>query len=135
MQDAVERTRFVADRGVAVGEVRPWLQAMSATWVDDIEYGPDHLRQQIQATYDSGLKSWVLWNPGTRYESYLPAFRSADGSPSPLERSGWTPVRWEPPRERLSIVIRRHESAARAAAEAQAEAAIIAESAVVGTPE
>lgn len=115
MEDAVVRTRYQEKEGRSVGEIRPWLQAMSADWIDDIEYGAAHLRQQIQATYDSGLKSWILWNPGSKYGPYLPALRPADGSPSPLEKSGWEPLRWTPPRRHMSAVIRRREAEERKA--------------------
>ncbi len=123
MEDAVERTRYLQEEGATVGEIRPWLQAMSATWVDDLEYGPAHLREQIQATYDAGLKSWVLWNPGSQFQKFVPALRGDDGSLSPLERGGWTPPRWDPPRSRLSLVIRRRDAAA-AEAERLAAAAM-----------
>ena len=114
MQDAVERTRYVSEGGKKVGEVVPWLQAMSATWIDDIEYGPRHLRDQIQAVYDSGLKSWTLWNPGSKYDIFLPALRPADGSLSPIERNGWKAPTWQVPRGRLSKVIKQREAAERA---------------------
>ncbi|HEX2206183.1 MAG TPA: putative glycoside hydrolase [Longimicrobium sp.] len=118
MQDAVERTRAVQRRGQKTGEIIPWLQAFTADYLrDGITYGASHVRQQIAATYDAGLKSWVLWNPGSKYDVYVPALRPADGSPSPLERGGWKPVRWEIPRRRLSIVVRRMDQAASAAAD------------------
>lgn len=108
MQDAVERTRAVERQGKKTGEIIPWLQAFTADYLrDGITYGPSHLRQQIAATYDSGLKSWVLWNPGSNYSVYLPALRPEDGSPSQLERSGWKPLGWQPPRGRMSVVVRR----------------------------
>lgn len=116
MQDAVERSEYLRRQGEKTGEIMPWLQAMSAEWIDDIRYGPTHLREQIQAVYDAGLKSWTLWNPGSKYDSFLPAFRPADGSLSPLERSGWRAPRWEPPRQVMSPLIRRRDAAARAAA-------------------
>jgi hypothetical protein len=116
MQDAVERTEHVARQGVAVGEIRPWLQAMSATWIDDIVYGAGHLRHQIQATHDAGLRSWVLWNPGSRYDLFLPGLRRDDGDVAPVERDGWVPLQWDVPRNRLSQVIRERDAAARAAA-------------------
>jgi hypothetical protein len=122
MQEAVERTEALRRQGVEVGEVIPWLQAFSATWLDNIQYGPEHLRNQIQATYDAGLTSWVLWNPSTRYQVYYPALRGADGSPSALERSGWRPVAWEVPRSRMSVAIRNRERAERAAESAAAAA-------------
>ena len=116
MQDAVERTHYLEREGKKVGEIMPWLEAQTATWVKPtIEYGPAELRQQIQAVYDSGLKSWVLWSPGSKFESYRAAFRAADGSPSPIERSGWQPLTWEVPRSRLSKVILKREAAERAA--------------------
>jgi len=115
MQEAVERTEYVRSQGKPVGEVIPWLQAFSATWIDNITYGPEHLREQIQATYDAGINSWVLWNPGSRYQIFYPAFRGADGSPSELERRGWQATRWEVPRGRMSTVIRQREAAERAA--------------------
>jgi hypothetical protein len=115
LTDAAERTEYLRARGRPVGEVIPWLEAMTATWVrPTVPYGPSHLRQQIQATYDAGLKSWVLWNPGSRYQVFYPAFRGADGSPSELERSGWRAPQWEVPRSRLSMVIRQRDRAERA---------------------
>ena len=111
MEEAVLRTRYAREAGATVGEIVPWLQAMSATWMDDIEYGPAFLREQIQAVYDSGLESWTLWNPGSKYDLFLPALRPADGSPSPLERSGWTAPEWELPRARLSRAVVRREAA------------------------
>ncbi len=44
-------------------KLRPWLQ--------DFDYGGDYdavkVRGQIQATYDSGLNSWFLWDPKNLY--------------------------------------------------------------------
>ena len=118
MQDAVERTRAVQQRGQKTGEIIPWLQAFTADYLrDGITYGASHVRRQIAATYDSGLKSWVLWNPGSKYDVYVAALRPPDGSPSPLERGGWKPPRWEVPRGRMSVVVRQMDRAARAAAD------------------
>jgi hypothetical protein len=48
-------------------KLRPWLQDfhLGAT------YDADKVRAQIQATYDVGLTSWMLWNAGNKYT--LPA--------------------------------------------------------------
>lgn len=101
--DAMERTRHVRDSArVPVGEVMPWLEAMS---IRGASYGPAEVRQQIQAVYDAGAKSWALWNPGSRFADFVPALRPAAGGLSPLERSGWRPPEWTLPRERLSKVI------------------------------
>lgn len=133
MQDAVERNEYLRQRGEEPGEVMPWLQAMSAPWVDNISYGPGHLREQIQAVYDSGLKSWTLWNPGSKYDVFLPALRPADGSLSPLERQGWAAPQWEIPRAVMSPLIRRRDAAARAEAERAAAAADSADG-IASTP-
>ncbi|HEX6925814.1 MAG TPA: putative glycoside hydrolase [Longimicrobiaceae bacterium] len=114
LQDAVERTEALRQQGEKTAEIIPWLQAMSADWLDDLRYGPHHLRAQIQAVYDSGLASWALWNPGSKYDLFLPALRPADGSPSPLERSGWVAPEWQPPRHVLSPLLRRRDAAAAA---------------------
>jgi hypothetical protein len=44
-------------------KLRPWLQ--------DFDLGADYdagmVRKQIQATYDAGLTSWMIWDPANRY--------------------------------------------------------------------
>ncbi|HNV74591.1 MAG TPA: hypothetical protein PKH96_07955, partial [Gemmatimonadaceae bacterium] len=59
-------------------------------------------------------KSWALWNPGSRYAEFVGALRTARGTPSPIERSGWTAPQGSLPRERLSKVIAARERRARA---------------------
>jgi hypothetical protein len=46
-------------------KLRPWLQAfdLGAT------YTPAMVRQQIQATNDAGLSSWMLWNAASEYDA------------------------------------------------------------------
>ena len=49
-------------------EVRPWMQAFTATWVSGhIEYGPEQLSAQLQGVYDAGYSSWLLWNARGQY--------------------------------------------------------------------
>jgi hypothetical protein len=52
-------TKVVYDKD----KIRPWLQ--------DFDYGGTYdvkeVRAQIQATYDAGLDSWMLWAPSNRY--------------------------------------------------------------------
>ena len=54
-------------------KLRPWLQ--------DFDYGGNYgakeVRAQIQAVYDAGLSSWMLWDPANIYtrEALLPASR------------------------------------------------------------
>lgn len=61
MDEAVKKA-LKAD--ISPHKLRPWLQDfdLGAT------YTPDMVRAQIQATYDAGLSSWMLWNAGVRYQ-------------------------------------------------------------------
>jgi len=44
-------------------KLRPWLQDFDYGG----SYGPKEVRDQIQATYDAGLNSWLLWDAANRY--------------------------------------------------------------------
>ena len=44
-------------------KLRPWLQDFDYGG----NYGAEEVRAQIQATYDAGLTSWMLWSPSNRY--------------------------------------------------------------------
>ncbi len=50
---------------LSIQQLRPWIQ--------DFDYGGDYdieeVRAQIQATYDVGLNSWMLWAASNRYTS------------------------------------------------------------------
>lgn len=46
-------------------KLRPWLQDFSYGGT----YGPKEVRDQIKATYDVGLTSWMLWSPSNKYTS------------------------------------------------------------------
>ncbi|MBX6363477.1 MAG: putative glycoside hydrolase, partial [Gemmatimonadetes bacterium] len=72
MMEALRRTK--AAGGTA--EIRPWLQDFT---LGPPHYGPSEVRAQIQAVYDSGLKEWILWNPGSNYN--VAALEPADGAP------------------------------------------------------
>ena len=60
MMKAVERANAASTTPL---KLRPWLQ--------DFDYGGNYgeaeVRAQIKATYDSGLTSWMLWDPGNKY--------------------------------------------------------------------
>ncbi len=65
MDKAVERIRTF-DATVAsttIQKLRPWLQDNNYP----VPYTPEMVRAQIQAIYDAGLTSWMLWNAGNRY--------------------------------------------------------------------
>ena len=49
------------------------------TWIQDFDYGGDYdaddVRAQIQASYDAGVMSWMIWAPSNIYtrEALQPA--------------------------------------------------------------
>ncbi len=48
--------------------VRSWLQDFTATWLTNHKsYGPEEIRDQIQAVYDAGYEEWILWNGNNDY--------------------------------------------------------------------
>jgi hypothetical protein len=61
------------------GHVRAWLQAFSLPRMMP-KYGPQELEAQKRAIYDAGYDSWILWNPGSRYESFMAAFEKTTES-------------------------------------------------------
>ncbi len=58
-----EAVRRMNEASTTPNKIRPWLQ--------DFDYGGNYdiaeVRAQIQAVYDSGLTSWMLWDPSNRY--------------------------------------------------------------------
>lgn len=58
MKDAMDR--LPKDHPV---RLRPWLQDFSLKYA----YGPNEVREQIQALTDLGIHEWLLWNPSSRY--------------------------------------------------------------------
>lgn len=45
-------------------EIVPWYQDFT---MGAPRYGVTQLRAQIRAGYDNGVRSWILWNPGSKY--------------------------------------------------------------------
>ena len=86
--------------------VRPWLQDFSASYLKHyIEYGPEEIRAQIQATYDAGYDEWMLWSAACSY--------TWDGLKTKEEAQA----------EREAIAQSRAAAEAEAAAQSEAEAA------------
>ena len=50
--------------------IRPWLQAFT---LGKPPYGAAEITAQKKAVYDSGYDGWVLWNPGSIYDVFMPA--------------------------------------------------------------
>lgn len=63
MGKAVERTVAAS---TTPDKMRPWLQDFS---IGKTHYTPQMVREQIQATYDVGLDSWMLWSASNRYST------------------------------------------------------------------
>jgi hypothetical protein len=59
MEDALRRTI-----GVPLEKHRPWIQAFD---YDGVAYGPDLIMAQVQALYDMGVTSFMLWDPNNTY--------------------------------------------------------------------
>ena len=60
LKDAKRRTVGIANAAAVV----PWYQDFT---LGPPRYGVAEVRAQIRAGYDNGVKSWMLWNPGSRY--------------------------------------------------------------------
>jgi hypothetical protein len=60
MKDAIARNGAI--KGAA--EIVPWYQDFT---LGKPHYGVEQLRAQMQAGYDNGIRSWILWNASSRY--------------------------------------------------------------------
>jgi hypothetical protein len=60
LRDAVRRTAGIE----GAGRIIPWLQNFT---LGPPHYGAPEVRAQILATYDQGIKEWILWNASGRY--------------------------------------------------------------------
>jgi len=69
---ALTDARNRSDQVPGAGRTRPWLQDFT---LGPPGYGGPEVRAQIQATYDAGIRDWILWNPSARYSEsgLLPA--------------------------------------------------------------
>ena len=52
--------------------VRPWIQAFTLGKLLPA-YGPEQIEAQKRGIYAAGYDGWVLWNPGSKYDIFLPA--------------------------------------------------------------
>jgi hypothetical protein len=63
--DHALRGARIRNRGVKnAGEIVPWYQDFT---MGKPRYGVEQLRAQMQAGYDNGMFSWMLWNAASRY--------------------------------------------------------------------
>lgn len=50
-------------RTYPASKIRPWLQSFDYP----ITYTPEMVAAQLEATYDAGLDSWLIWDAGNKY--------------------------------------------------------------------
>lgn len=72
MQTAADRAKTLQTSTSTPSEIRAKVNPLQLrSWIQDFDYGGDYdaadVRAQIQATYDAGLTSWMLWAPSNRY--------------------------------------------------------------------
>lgn len=68
LRGSVSELKKYRKEDVRQAVVRPWLQDFTASYLKNhIEYGPDQIREQIQAVYDAGYDQWILWNASCNY--------------------------------------------------------------------
>ncbi|HVS59231.1 MAG TPA: putative glycoside hydrolase [Gemmatimonadaceae bacterium] len=68
---AISRARERDEKlGIKGEHVRPWLQAFSLGLP---KYGAHEIEEQKRGVYDAGYDGWVLWEPGSRYDKFIPA--------------------------------------------------------------
>ncbi len=49
---------------VSYSQIRPWIQDFS---INGVTYTSDMVKAQMKAVYDSGLDSWMMWDPSNKY--------------------------------------------------------------------
>ena len=72
MTTAAERTNDLKNATTTPQAVRDHVDPLQLrAWIQDFDYGGDYgpheVRTQIEAVYDSGLTSWMIWDPANRY--------------------------------------------------------------------
>jgi hypothetical protein len=60
VRDAQQRSKGIAN----AAEIVPWYQDFT---MGKPAYGAEQIRAQMQAGYDNGVRSWILWNAGSKY--------------------------------------------------------------------
>ena len=65
LADGQRRSRLIQGR---TAEIRPYLQAFT---LGAPRYTPDHVRDQMRAAADLGIRGWVLWNPRSAYDARI----------------------------------------------------------------
>ena len=78
LDKAVERMKIINQNP---NKIRPWLQDFNL----GATYTPQMVNTQIQAVFDSGLSSWMLWDAGNTYTieslSFIPITEKTEAIP------------------------------------------------------
>lgn len=64
--EVVHESMKVAVKRIGAEKLRPWLQYYN-DYVTDKSYGPAEMNAQKKATYDTGVKGWLFWDPTNRF--------------------------------------------------------------------
>ena len=111
MRDAQARNRAMTN----AAEIIPWYQDFT---LGKPRYGVAQVRAQMQAGYDNNVRSWVLWNPASRYtvKALRPEILSADEEAPRRHRApaDTLPARPDSLRPRTDTLPPRGDSASRA---------------------
>ena len=96
LQGSARELAEAEQEGGDLAVVRPWLQDFTASYLDHyIEYGPEEIQAQIQATYDAGYEEWLLWSAACSYTwDGLEAGETSDAREVP--ENGETPAASDP---------------------------------------
>ena len=86
LDDASRRSQGITN----AAKVVPWYQDFT---LGPPRYGAAEVKAQMRAGYDNGVKSWMLWNPGSRYSVDALASAIAPADTSPASYGGSTPAR------------------------------------------
>jgi hypothetical protein len=86
LADANRRSVGIAN----AAKVVPWYQDFT---LGPPHYGASEVRAQIRAGYNNGMKSWMLWNPRSRYSVDALATTIAPADTLPVSYGGSTPAR------------------------------------------
>jgi hypothetical protein len=86
LEDAIRRSRGVPN----AAKVVPWYQDFT---LGPPRYGVTEVKAQMRAGYDNGVRSWMLWNPGSRYTVAALAAEIAPADTLTASYGGSTPAR------------------------------------------
>lgn len=66
--DALNKNKQVRQAYGRAAEIRPWLQAFTASWLNPHKsYGVTEIREQIRAAKELGIDQFLLWNSASHY--------------------------------------------------------------------